>query len=808
MTSPISRCRLSRAALALVLATVLVTAPAGVAGVAGVAAAAPIRPEALPFGFSDQVVASVPNPTAIKALANGTVAVLEKAGRVRIVRNGVLLPTPALTLSLPGCTGNERGLLGIATGPDLLTTGFVYLFYTRPAPTDPALCVNRVSRFTMANDIIDPGSELVLLDNLSSAGANHNGGDLEIGKDGMLYVSVGDAGTDPRSNSGGSGMNDAARDMSLLNGKILRVDPATGGPAPGNPYPSGPSCRVVGVSAAPTAVCAEIYASGLRNPWRFAFDPNASGVRFFINDVGQGAREEVNDGILGADYGWNIREGQCPQGQNPPCAGPAPGLTDPIVDYSRGFGQFITGGAFIPNGMWPSQFDGAYFFGDGGSGNFWIRTATGTVDFANAFHTLAYGMSDMDFVVESGGLALYYVIAGEVTDTVRKIVFPGQPNPEPSVALRYVPTMPSDRVFDSRRPTDGVAPLAGNVIRTISTGVDGAVTRAVLVNIAYVAPAADGFLRAWQAGGQMPTTSNINALANEVVANAAIVPVDAQGRIDILTNASSHVVIDVLGRFDLADGLVAAGRFVPLPPQRLIDTREPVALSNFFGERDGSPTSVVTAPVRGRVGVPSAGVSAVVLTVTAVAGTISGGGYVTVAPGGTAPPPTSNLNTNDAGDIRPNLVVVPLGADGSIDLHLFRTTDVVVDVTGYFTDATAAASSTGRFRSLMPYREVDTRTPFGFERFVAPSTRLLDPVSVPAGAIAVAHNMTLVNNSAALFLTAFPNEPRPFISSANASGPNQLRATSAFTPLGSGQLRYYSMAATDLVVDVTGYFEG
>ena len=105
------------------------------------------------------------------------------------------------------------------------------------------------------------------------------------------------------------------------------------------------------------------------------------------------------------------------------------------------------------------------------------------------------------------------------------------------------------------------------------------------------------------------------------------------------------------------------------------------------------------------------------LTVTALAGNEGRGGWVTALPGGASLPVASNVNTNGLGDIRPNLVVVPLGADGSIDLHLFQMNDVVVDVTGYFTDGTATASTSGRFRSTSPYREVDTRTPFGFDGF-------------------------------------------------------------------------------------------
>ena len=129
---------------------------------------------------------------------------------------------------------------------------------------------------------------------------------------------------------------------------------------------------------------------------------------------------------------------------------------------------------------------------------------------------------------------------------------------------------------------------------------------------------------------------------------------------------------------------------------------------------------------------------------------------------------------------------------------------------GYFTDATATPATTGRFHTLTnPYRETDTRTPFGFDAYVVPDTRVLDPVVVPSDAIGVAHNVTIVNNVGAGFVTAFAEGGLPGVSTANASGANQLRAASAITRLGSdGQLRYYSMVGTDLVVDVTGWFEG
>ena len=795
-----------------ILVTAALAAMAALAATAQVppASAAPPRVATVPFGFTDEAVASVPRPTAVHALPGGTAIVLGKAGTVWLVRNGQRLAQPSLSLAV--CTESERGLLGVAPDPSFTTNGWIYLYRTLRVD---GTCVNRVSRFTLGGDVIDPASEMVLLDRIPSTGGNHNGGDVEVGRDGFLYVSVGDGGTDPRGDSGAAGSNDAARDLSLLNGKILRIDRTTGAPASGNPYSGDGTvdCRNL-LPLPPTGViCREIFASGLRNPWRIAFDPNASATRFFINDVGQGAREEVDEGVAGADYGWNLREGRCPAGQNPPCAGPAAGLTDPIADYGRGDGAFITGGAFVPNGVWPAQFDGGYLFGDGGSGKIWLRRADGSVDYGAPFATVS-GLSDLAFVDESVGTSLYWIDPSATTDSVHRITFPRQTLPTPSAPLALHPLPEARRVFDSRTTADGATPLVGNQARTITTGVDGAVSAAVLVNLTFVGPSADGFLTAWAAGAGRPATSNVNAQAGEVVANTAVVPVDAQGRIQLMTNAGAHVVVDLLGTFDTTvsasnpSGAVRAGRLVPLDPARLADTREPAVGDNAYVDRGGAPVDVVNVAVAGRHGVPATGVASVALTVTAVAGAQDLGGWVTVAPAGADRPPTSNVNTNRAGDIRPNLVVVPLGADGSIDLHLFRTDDVVVDVTGWFTDSTAADGTAGRFRSVAPYREVDTRTPFGFDSFGVPDTRTLDPASMPANAGGVAQNVTIVGNTSAGFVTSYPTDPRPFASTANASGPDQLRAASSFTRLGAGgAVRYFAMMPTDLVVDVTGWFE-
>jgi glucose/arabinose dehydrogenase len=139
----------------------------------------------------------------------------------------------------------------------------------------------------MSGDIVDPTTEKVLIDNIPSPNGNHNAGDLSFGKDGYLYVSVGDGGCDYKGDSGCGGSNDASRDRDILLGKVLRI--TRDGQIPStNPYTGTTSarCNLTGRTD-PGKTCQETFAWGLRNPFRFAFDPNATGTRFFINDVGQ-----------------------------------------------------------------------------------------------------------------------------------------------------------------------------------------------------------------------------------------------------------------------------------------------------------------------------------------------------------------------------------------------------------------------------------------------------------------------------------------------------------------------------------------
>jgi glucose/arabinose dehydrogenase len=262
--------------------------------------------------------------------------------------------------------------LGLAVDPLFAQNRFIYLYYTynksgqcpqgSPRPGSP---VNRVSRFVLGNNNkVSLASEIILIDNIPQP-SGHNGGDLHFGKDGLLYISVGDGQCDYKGDSGCQGANDASRDTNVLLGKILRIT-RSGGISAGNPYQGVNSarCNRTGRTVAGKH-CQETFARGLRNPFRIAFDSNATTTRFFINDVGQNIWEEIDLGIGGADYGWNLREGPCPNNQAINCPAPPAGLTDPIFAYSHSSGcESITGGAFVPSGVWPPEYDGAYLYSD------------------------------------------------------------------------------------------------------------------------------------------------------------------------------------------------------------------------------------------------------------------------------------------------------------------------------------------------------------------------------------------------------------------------------------------------------------
>ncbi len=341
----------------------------------------------LPTGFSETLVANgLSSPTAMDFAPDGRLFVCLQGGQLRVIKNGALLPTPFVTLTVN--SAGERGLLGVAFDPNFATNNFVYVYYTA---TTPAIH-NRVSRFTANGDVAVAGSELVLadLDNLSSA-TNHNGGAIHFGPDGKLYIAVGEN-ANPAN----------AQTLSNRLGKVLRLN-SDGSIPTDNPFFS----TATGANRA-------IWALGLRNPFTFAFQPGTG--RLFINDVGQSAWEEINDGIAGSNYGWPTCEGFCsPANSN---------FRDPLFQYGHG-STSMTGCAIVGGGFYnpatiqfPASYVGKYFFADLCTG--WIRLFDPTNNTATDFGSGV--ATPVDLKVASDG-SLYYLAIG--SSAVFRIQFTG-----------------------------------------------------------------------------------------------------------------------------------------------------------------------------------------------------------------------------------------------------------------------------------------------------------------------------------------------------------------------------------------------
>jgi glucose/arabinose dehydrogenase len=276
---------------------------------------------------------------------------------------------------------NEEGLLGFAFAPDYETTGEFYIDYTAGNPRR-----NVISRFVSKGDAADPGSETVLLE-IQQPYSNHNGGDLEFGPDGMLYITSGDGG------SGGDPHGNGQRLDTML-GKILRIDVSGGGAysiPPDNPFAGGGGLP-------------EIWAYGLRNPWRITFDSETGAL--WAGDVGQGDVEEVDIIQRGGNYGWNIMEGaqcynasQCDQS----------GLMLPRASYGHEHSDCSVTGGYVYHGDRLPELRGWYIFGDFCSGRVWgIDTVNATTETAQPFPLADTDAAISSFAVDAAG-ELYLV---------------------------------------------------------------------------------------------------------------------------------------------------------------------------------------------------------------------------------------------------------------------------------------------------------------------------------------------------------------------------------------------------------------
>jgi len=346
-----------------------------------------------PADFAQVLVANViPNPTVMAFAPDGRIFVAQQNGNLWVIKDNAKLATPFIDLTVN--SSGERGLIGIALDPDFSINNYLYLYYTVPG----ASAHNRISRFTANGDVAETGSELIILelDPLSSA-TNHNGGAMHFGKDGKLYVAIGEN-ANPAN----------AQNLNTYHGKLLRIN-KDGSVPDGNPFTTGSEQRK------------RVWAYGLRNPYTFAVHPETG--RILLNDVGQSGWEEINDATTGGkNFGWPTTEGAFNQTTYP-------NFTNPIYAYPHGAddgeGCAITGGTFFnpTTTNYPSGYVGRYFFQDlcnkwintlDLSGSNAVRASFATAIAGNALSITLGNDGNLYYLSRSAG-ALYKIIYNNTT---------------------------------------------------------------------------------------------------------------------------------------------------------------------------------------------------------------------------------------------------------------------------------------------------------------------------------------------------------------------------------------------------------
>jgi glucose/arabinose dehydrogenase len=470
------------------------------------------------------VVQNLSSPTDFDWLPDGRMLVLEKGGLVKIVVGGAVLATPALNWTANVDTFSERGLLGVCIDPDFATNGYVYLYYTTPSPK------NRISRFQMVGNALDPTSETVILDNIDATNGNHNGGTIRIGPDGKLWAAPGDSGT------GGSKAQDVS--TGKYNGKVLRME-LDGSPAVGNPYLGSFSIEE------------RIWAYGFRNPFRFNFRPNGT---LFVADVGESAHEELDAiatpastpaGAGGGNYGWPCTEGSF--GHAPPAGVTCtPPLLPPVYDYDHGVGSTIIAGVFVPSAAYPAVLQNKFLVGD--YSNNWIRfldiNASNMVN--GTLQNLATNAGGPTaFHTGPDGLVYY---AAYNAGRVYRINPPGS-NFHTAAPCRTIDTR------NANGPYGGPAFTANTTRNFHLAGRCGvsAGARAIAVNVTVTTPGAAGDFRIYAAQTPLPVSSVINFKAGQTRANNAVLALNPTGDVSVRLDAPSgaaHLLLDVFGYYE------------------------------------------------------------------------------------------------------------------------------------------------------------------------------------------------------------------------------------------------------------------
>lgn len=361
--------------------------------------------QSVPSGFTvDGYGGALEEGTSMAWTPDGRLLVAQIGGTVRVIQSGALLEAPFHTAQVDHASDTDRGLLGICVDPDFASNGYVYVYFTTSTPASHN-CVRRLQASPPTSDVSD-GTETAVLD-LEDLGSDtmHNGGGIGFGRDGKLYVAVGD-----------NAVSAFAQSLTSRFGKVLRLNPD-------GSIPSDNPTSFPGIAGSPQGEFRSIWAAGLRNPFRIASHRTTG--RIFINDVGASTWEEIDAGEAGANYGW--------EGGDTDGARNLPGFRDPVLQYGHAgaapTGRAITGGTFYDpsTALFPASYVGKYFFADYGAGWIsWIDPASPGP--ANPF--LQGASNPVDLQVGPDG-ALYYLAIGAAPGVYRVSYASAAPSPSP-----------------------------------------------------------------------------------------------------------------------------------------------------------------------------------------------------------------------------------------------------------------------------------------------------------------------------------------------------------------------------------------
>jgi glucose/arabinose dehydrogenase len=398
------------------------------------------RPDVAPtlIAYEKVTKATFTTPTDIVS-HDGRLYILEQEGKILRLDDDGATPDTVLDITERTLSGGEAGLLGLAFHPKFADNGYAYVFHSVPYPTQPppdgVVFQSAIERYTSHNGglTLDLATEKRIL-TIDKPYSNHNGGTLAFGRDGYLYFGTGDGGA-------GGDPGNRAQNKTVLLGKMLRLD-VDGG----DPYGIPPDNPFAGGGGRP-----EIFALGLRNPYRFSFDDVTGDL--WVGDVGQGAREEIDKVVLGGNYGWNIREGKlCYPPPTPTCD--TTGLIDPVVDHGRDEATTIIGGV-VYRGTGIPLLSGKYVYADFNQSTFW------TIPIDQASPTpfrLDVGLPRVNptaFAIDKNGEIVFTDYGG----TVYRVVAPDSVPAVPTLLSQTGCVDPNDPT----KPTAGLFPYDVNV---------------------------------------------------------------------------------------------------------------------------------------------------------------------------------------------------------------------------------------------------------------------------------------------------------------------------------------------------------